>query len=181
MSDVAPDDSFAESVGEGFLHVTGIGSRLAKREAAEEQLDVVDDTMLTDLDHEFHERGEEAVPGLDLTAVTKVDPQFSPDAFLLIARDTFRVMQDAKTQGAPSLDADIASAEVTAATVVGGLERAVVRFAIIGDDAPVTQDWTFERDSSGDTSADDEQHEVADGGWTVAHRGWRLAGIAAAA
>jgi hypothetical protein len=181
MSDAAPDNSFGESVGEGFLHVTGIGSRLVKREAAEEQLDAVDDKMLGDLDREFHERGEEAVPGLDLTAVTKVDPEFSADAFLLIARDTFRVMQDAKTQGAPSLDADISSAEVTAATVVGGFERAVVRFGIIGDAAPVTQDWTFERDPSGDTSADDEQHEVADGGWTVAHRGWRLTGIATAA
>ena len=65
--------------------------------------------------------------------------------------------------------------------MVGGVERAVVRFAIIGDAALVTQDWTFERDPGVDTSADDEQHEVADGGWTVAHRGWRLAGIAAAA
>ena len=181
MTDVAPDHSFAESVGEDFLHVTGIGSRLAKREAAQEQLDAIDDTMLTDLDREFHERGEEVAPGLDLSAVAKIDPEFSADAFLLIARDTFRVMQDAKTQGAPSLDADISSAEVTAATVVGGVERAVVRFAIIGDVAPVTQEWTFERDPGSDTSADDEQHEVADGGWTVAHRGWRLAGIAAAA
>ena len=181
MSNVAPGHSFEESVGEGFLHVTGIGSRLAKREVAEEQLDAIDDRMLTDLDREFHERGEEVVPGLDLTAVTEVDPEFSADAFLLIARDTFRVMQDAKTQGAPSLDADISSAEVTAATVVGGVERAVVRFAIIGDAAPETQDWTFERDPGGNTSADDEQHEVADGGWTVAHRGWRLARIAAAA
>jgi hypothetical protein len=32
-----------------------------------------------------------------------------------------------------------------------------------------------------DTSADDEQHEIADGGWLVAHCGWRLTGIAAAA
>jgi hypothetical protein len=181
MSDVAPDHSFAESVGEGILHVTGIGSRLAKRETAEVQLDAIDDTMLTDLDREFHERGEAAVAGLDLTGLIKVDPGFSPDAFLLIARDTFRVMQDGHMQGAPSLDADIASAEVTAATVVGGLERAVVRFGIVGDAAPITQDWTFERDPSGDTTADDEQHEVADGGWTVAHRGWRLTGIATAA
>lgn len=181
MSDVAPDNSFGESIGEGFLHVTGIGSRLVKREAAEEQLDAVDDKMLGDLDREFHERGEDAVPGLDLSDVTKVDPEFSADAFLLIARDTFRFMQDAKTQGAPSLDADISSAEVTAATVVNGLEHAVVRFGIIGDAAPITQDWTFERDPSGDTTVDDEQHEVADGGWTVAHRGWRLTGIATAA
>ena len=71
--------------------------------------------MLTDLDKEFHERGEESVPGLDLAAVTKVDPAFTPDTFLLIARDAFRVLQDAHTDGAPALDADIASAEVTAA------------------------------------------------------------------
>ena len=61
-----------------------------------------------------------------------------------------------------------------------GVERAVVRFGINGTTA-VTQDWTFERDPSVDTSADDEDHEVADGGWMVAHRGWRLTGIAAAA
>jgi hypothetical protein len=181
MSDVAPQHPFAESVGESFMNITGIGSRLAKRAADEEQLDALDDKMLTDLNAEFHERGEEVVPGLDLAAVTKVDPEFTPDAFLLIARDTFRMLQDAHTQGAPSLDADIASAEVTAASIVAGLERAVVRFAVIGDSAPVTQDWTFERDPSVDTSADDEDHEVADGGWTVAHRGWRLLGIVPAA
>jgi hypothetical protein len=90
------------------------------------------------------------------------------------------VLQDAHTDGAPALDADIASAEVTAATVVGGRERAVVRFGI-NCDTSVTQDWTFERDPTVDTSADDEDHEIADGGWLVAHRGWRLMGIAAAA
>lgn len=89
-------------------------------------------------------------------------------------------MQDAHSDGAPSLDADIASAEVTAASLVAGRERAVVRFGIAGDTAPVTQDWTFERDPGVDSSLEDEQHEVADGGWTVAHRGWRLLGIAAA-
>jgi hypothetical protein len=179
MSDATPDRAL-ESIGAGFLHVTGIGSRLARRAVAEEQLDAVDDKLLTDLDREFHERGEEAVPGLDLTALTKVDPGFSADAFLLIARDTFRVMQDAHSDGAPSLDADVASAEVTAASIVSGREQAVVRFAIVGEAAPVTQDWTFERDPGVDTSVEDEQHEVADGGWTVAHRGWRLVGIAAA-
>ncbi len=180
MSDALPDHSIAESLGSGFLHVTGIGSRLARRAADEEQLDSLDATMVTDLDREFHERGEEAVPGLDLASVTKVDPAFTPDAFLLIARDAFRVLQDAHTEGAPALDADIASAEVTTASVVDGRERAVVRFGIIGSTS-VTQDWTFERDPSVDTSHDDEDHEVADGGWLVAHRGWRLMGIAAAA
>jgi hypothetical protein len=179
MSDATPDHAL-ESIGTGFLHVTGIGSRLARREVAEEQLDAVDDKMLADLDREFHERGQEAVPGLDLTVITRVDPGFSADAFLLIARDTFRVMQDAHSDGAPSLDADIASAEVTVASIVSGREQAVVRFAIVGDPAPVTQDWTFERDPGVDTSVEDEQHEVADGGWTVAHQGWRLVGIAAA-
>jgi hypothetical protein len=179
MNDATPDHAF-ESIGAGFLHVTGIGSRLAKRESAEQQLDAIDDKMLTDLDRELHERGEEAVPGLDLTMLTAVDPEFSADAFLLIARDTFRVMQDAHSDGAPSLDADIASAEVTVASIVSGREQAVVRFAIVDDDAPVAQDWTFERDPGVDASVEDEQHEVADGGWTVAHRGWRLVGIAAA-
>jgi hypothetical protein len=170
----------AESVGSGFLHVTGIGSRLARREADQEQLDAIDDTMVSDLDREFHERGEEAVPGLDLAAVTQVDPSFTPDTFLLIARDAFRGLQDGHTDGAPALDADIASAEVTAASMVDGRERAVVRFGINGSTS-VTQDWTFERDPAVDTSADDEDHEVADGGWLVAHRGWRLTGIAEAA
>jgi hypothetical protein len=170
----------AESAGSGLLHVTGIGSRLAAREADEEQLDTLDDQMITALNGEFHQRGEESTPGLDLTAVTQVDPAFTADEFLLIARDAFRVLQDAHTDGAPALDADIASAEVTAATVVGGRERAVVRFGINGDTS-VTQDWTFERDPTVDTSADDEDHEIADGGWLVAHRGWRLMGIAAAA
>jgi hypothetical protein len=179
MSDALPDHSLAESVGSGFLHVTGIGSRLVKREADEEQLDGIDDKMLNDLDREFHERGEEAVPGLDLTSVTKVDPDFTPDAMVLIARDAFRVLQDAHTDGAPALDADIASAEVTAVSVVGGRERAVVRFGITGSTS-ITQDWTFERNPSVDTSAEDEDHEVADGGWLVAHRGWRLTEIAAA-
>jgi hypothetical protein len=181
MSDAMPAHPFEESIGDGFLHVTGIGSRLVKREAAEEQLDAVDETMLTDLGREFHERGEEAVPGLDLSVLTKVDPAFSADEFLLIARDTFRALQDAHSEGAPSLDADIQSAEVTAARVVSGREQSVVRFGIVGDDAPVVQDWTFERDPTVDTSVEDEQHEVADGGWTVAHRGWRLIGIADAA
>jgi predicted lipid-binding transport protein (Tim44 family) len=180
MSDALPDHPLAESLVSGFLHVTGIGSRLAKRDADEEQLDALDETMLTDLDREFHERGEDAVPGLDLATVTKVDPDFTPDAFLLIARDAFRVLQDAHTEGAPALDADIASAEVTAASVVDGRERAVVRFGINGGPS-ATQDWTFERDPSVDSSDDDEDHEVADGGWMVAHRGWRLTGIAAAA
>jgi hypothetical protein len=180
MSDALPDHSLAESLGSGFLHVTGIGSRLAKRQADEEQLDALDATMLNDLDREFHERGEEAVPGLDLASVTQVDPDFTPDAFLLIARDAFRVLQDAHIDGAPALDADIASAEVTAASVADGRERAVVRFGINGGTS-VTQDWSFERDPSVDTSADDEAHEVADGGWLVAHRGWRLTGIATAA
>jgi hypothetical protein len=180
MTDALPDRSFAESAGSGFLHITGIGSRLVRREADEEQLDALDDKLLTDLDREFHGRGEEAVPGLDLASVTKVDPEFTPDSFLLIARDAFRVLQDAHTDGAPPLDADIASAEVTAVSVVDGRERAVVKFGINGT-AAVTQDWTFERDPSVDTSADDEDHEVADGGWLVAHRGWRLTGIAAAA
>jgi hypothetical protein len=180
MSDALPDHSLAESLGSGFLHVTGIGSRLAKRQADEDQLDALDTTMLNDLDREFHERGEEAVPGLDLASVTQVDPDFTPDAFLLIARDAFRVLQDAHTDGAPALDADIASAEVTAASVADGRERAVVRFGINGSTS-VTQDWSFERDPSVDTSADDEAHEVADGGWLVAHRGWRLTGIATAA
>jgi hypothetical protein len=179
MSDATPDHAL-ESIGAGFLHVTGIGGRLARREVAEAQLDAVDDKMLADLDREFHERGEEAVPGLDLTMLTKVDPEFSAVAFLLIAKDTFRVMQDAHSDGAPSLDADIASAEVTVASIVSGREQAVVRFAIVGDATPVTQDWTFERHPGVDTSVEDEQHEVADGGWTVAHRGWRLVGIAAA-
>ena len=180
MSDALPDHSLAESLRSGFLHVTGIGSRLAKREADEEQLDALDTRMLNDLDREFHERGEEAVPGLDLASVTQVDPEFTPDSFLLIARDAFRVLQDAHTDGAPALDADIASAEVTAAAVADGRERPVVRFGIKG--APsVTQDWSFERDPSVDTTADDEAHEVADGGWLVAHRGWRLTGIAPAA
>src|SRR5580693_5809527 len=170
MSDAAPEHPFADSIGSGFLHVTGIGSRIARREVDEEQLDAVDDKMLTDLDREFHERGEEAVPGLDFSAVTKVDPEFTPDAFLLIARDTFRVLQDAHTDGAPSLDADIASAEVTSAAIVEGRERAVVRFGIIGSTS-VTQDWTFERDPSVDTIHDDEDHEFADGGWLVAHLG----------
>jgi hypothetical protein len=180
MSDALPDHSLAESLGSGFLHVTGIGSRLAKRQADEDQLDALDTTMLNDLDREFHERGEEAVPGLDLASVTQVDPDFTPDAFLLIARDAFRVLQDAHTDGAPALDADIASAEVTAASVADGRERAVVRFGINGSTS-ITQDWSFERDPSVDTSADDEAHEVADGGWLVAHRGWRLTGIATAA
>jgi hypothetical protein len=180
MSDALPDHSLAESLGSGFLHVTGIGSRLAKRQADEDQLDALDTTMLNDLDREFHERGEEAVPGLDLASVTQVDPDFTPDAFLLIARDAFRVLQDAHIDGAPALDADIASAEVTAASVADGRERAVVRFGINGSTS-VTQDWSFERDPSVDTSADDEAHEVADGGWLVAHRGWRLTGIATAA
>jgi predicted lipid-binding transport protein (Tim44 family) len=179
MSDALPDHSRAESLGSGFLHVTGIGSRLARREADQEQLDALDDTMLTELSGEFHERGEEAVPGLDLSAMTQVDPQFTTDTFLLIARDAFRVLQDAHTEGAPALDADIASAEVTSAAVVGGREQAVVRFGINGNSA-ITQDWSFERDPSVDTGADDEAHEVADGGWLVAHRGWRLTGIAAA-
>jgi hypothetical protein len=176
MSDALPD----HTLGSGFLHVTGIGSRLAKREADEEQLDALDATMLSDLDREFHERGEEAVPGLDLASVARVDPEFTPDSFLLIARDAFRVLQDAHTDGAPALDADIASAEVTAASVADGRERAVVRFGINGSSS-VTQDWSFERDPSVDTTADDEAHEVADGGWLVAHRGWRLTGIAPAA
>jgi hypothetical protein len=170
----------AESVGSGMLHVTGIGTRLAEREADQEEVDSLDDKMDTDLDREFHERGEEATPGLDLAAVTAVDPEFTADEFLLIARDAFRVLQDAHSDGAPALDADIASAEVTAASVVGGREQAVVRFGINGSTS-VTQDWTFERDPLVDTSAEDEQHEVADGGWLVAHRGWRLTGIAAAA
>lgn len=170
----------AESLGSGMLHVTGIGTRLAERAADQQEVDALDDKMVTDLDQEFHERGEEATPGLDLAAVTAVDPGFTRNSFLLIARDTFRVLQDSHSSGAPELDADIASAEVTAASVVGGVERAVVRFGINGSTA-VTQDWTFERDPSVDTSADDEQHEVADGGWLVAHRGWRLTGIAAAA
>ena len=82
----------ADSVGSGMLHVTGIGNRLAQREADQAELDALDDKMLTDLDREFHERGEEAVPGLDLTALTAVDPAFTPDAFLLIARDAFRLL-----------------------------------------------------------------------------------------
>ena len=180
MSDALPDHSLAESLGSGFLHVTGVGSRLAKRESDEAQLDALDAKMLTDLDREFHERGEEAVPGLDLASVTRVDPEFSPDRFLLIARDAFRVLQDAHTDGAPALDADIASAEVRAATVANGRERAVVRFSINGSTS-CTQDWTFERDPAVDTASDDEAHEVADGGWLVAHRGWRLTGIAPAA
>ena len=180
MDDPLPDHAAAEALGSGFLHVTGIGSRLSRREVDEEQLDAVDGKLLTDLDREFHERGEESAPGLDLAAVTTVDPAFTADSFLLIARDTFRVLQDSHTDGAPSLDADIASAEVTAAAVVAGRERVVVRFGINGT-APTTQDWTFERDPSVDTSADDEDHEVADGGWLVAHRGWRLTGIAAVA
>jgi hypothetical protein len=176
MSDALPD----HTLGSGFLHVTGIGSRLAKREADEERLDALDATMLNDLDREFHERGEVAVPGLDLASLARVDPEFTPDSFLLIARDAFRVLQDAHTDGAPALDADIASAEVTAASVADGRERAVVRFGINGS-ISVTQDWSFERDPSVDTTADDEAHEVADGGWLVAHRGWRLTGIAPAA
>lgn len=170
----------AESVGSGMLHVTGIGTRLAERAADQEELDSLDAKMDTDLDREFHERGEEAIPGLDLAAVTAVDPEFTADAFLLVARDAFRVLQDAHSDGAPALDADIASAEVTAVSVVGGREQAVVRFGIIGSTS-LTQDWTFERDPSADTGAEDEQHEIADGGWLVAHRGWRLTGIAAAA
>jgi hypothetical protein len=180
MSDALPDHSLAESLGSGFLHVTGIGSRLAKREADEEQLDALDTKLLNDLDREFHERGQEAAPGLDLESVTHVDPDFTPDAFLLIARDAFRVLQDAHSEGAPALDADIASAVITAASIANGRERAVVRFDINGGSS-VTQDWTFERDPSVDSSADDEDHEVADGGWLVAHRGWRLTGIAPAA
>jgi hypothetical protein len=179
MSDALPDHSPAESLGSAFLHVTGIGSRLAKREADQEQLDSIDDTMLVRLNREFHERGAEAAPGLDLSAITAIDPEFTADSFLLIARDAFRVLQDAHTDGAPALDADIATAEVTSASVVGGKEQAVVRFGINGD-AAITQDWTFERDPSLDTGADDEAHEVADGGWLVAHRGWRLTGIATA-
>jgi hypothetical protein len=170
----------AEALGSGMLHVTGIGTRLAERAADQEEVDALDDKMVTDLDREFHERGEEATPGLDLAAVTAIDPAFTADEFLLIARDAFRVLQDAHSDGAPALDADIASAEVTAASVVGGREQAVVRFGINGSSL-VTQDWTFERDPSVDTSAEDEQHEVADGGWLVAHRGWRLIGITAAA
>jgi hypothetical protein len=180
MSDALPFDSLAESAGSEILHVTGIGSRLASREADQEQIDTLDDKMVSDLGREFQERGEEATPGLDLSAVAKVDPAFTPDTFLLIARDAFRVLQDSHSEGAPELDADISSAEVTAASVVSGIERAVVRFGINGTTA-LMQDWTFERDPSVDTSAEDEQHEVADGGWLVAHRGWRLTGIAAAA
>ena len=90
------------------------------------------------------------------------------------------MLQDAHNNGAPALDADIVSAEVTAATVANGRERAVVRFSINGSTSG-TQDWTFERDPAVDTAADDEAHEVADGGWLVAHRGWRLTGIAPAA
>jgi len=180
MSDAPPSHPLEESVGSAFLHVTGIGSRLARRDADEAQLDALDSQMLADLDREFHERGVEAVPGLDLTPVTAIDPAFTADAMLLIARDTFRVLQDSHAAGAPSLDADIASAELTAAAVVGGLERAVVRFGINGGVAVATQDWTFERDPKVDSSAEDEEHEIADGGWTVPHRGWRLTGIAAA-
>ena len=77
MGDAQPDHSPAEALGSAFLHVTGIGSRIAKREADEEQLDALDDKMLTDLDREFHERGEEAIPDLDLTSVTTVDPAFT--------------------------------------------------------------------------------------------------------
>ncbi len=180
MSDAPPSHPLEESVGSAFLHVTGIGSRLARRDADEARLDALDEQMLTDLDKEFHERGEESVPGLDLTALTTVDPGFIADSFLLVARDTFRVLQDSHAAGAPALDADIASAEVVAASVVDGRERAVVRFGINGGTATITQDWTFERDPSVDSGAEDEQHEVADGGWTVPHRGWRLTGIAAA-
>ena len=94
MSDALPDHSLAESVGSGFLHLTGIGSRLAKREADEEQIDALDEKLVDDLGREFHERGEEAVPGLDVAPVTSVDPSFTLDAVLLIARDAFRVLQD---------------------------------------------------------------------------------------
>ncbi len=180
MGDPLPDHSVGEALGSAFLHVTGIGARISKREADEAQLDALDGTLLTDLDREFHERGEDAGPDLDLTSVTAVDPAFTADSFLLIARDTFRVLQDSHTAGAPALDADIASAEVTTAALMAGRERVVVRFGINGATS-ISQDWTFERDPSIDTSADDEDHEVADGGWLVAHRGWRLTGIAAAA
>ena len=122
MSDALPDHSISESLGSGFLHVTGIGSRLARRAAAEERLDALDAALLNDLDREFHERGVEGVPGLDLASVTRVDPEFTPDAFLLIARDSFRVLQDAHTAGAPALDADIAAQTVEQAVRDGAGE-----------------------------------------------------------
>jgi len=181
MGDPLPDHSVGEALGSAFLHVTGIGARISKREADEAQLDALDGTLLTDLDREFHERGEDAGPDLGPDLRHRGRPRVHRrNSFLLIARDTFRVLQDSHTAGAPALDADIASAEVTTAALMAGRERVVVRFGINGATS-ISQDWTFERDPSIDTSADDEDHEVADGGWLVAHRGWRLTGIAAAA
>ena len=124
----------AESLGSGMLHVTGIGTRLAKREADRATDRRRSTTRCTPTSTASSTNAaRKQSPGLDLAAVTAVDPQFTADEFLLIARDTFRILQDAHTDGAPALDADIASAEVTAASVVGGREQAVVRFGINGE------------------------------------------------
>ena len=123
------------------------------------------------------------MPGLDLAAVTQVDPSFTPDTFLLIARDAFRVLQDGHTDGAPALDADIASAEVTAASMVDGRERAVVRFGINGSTS-VTQELDIRARSCGafpppTTKRTTVRRLTPDGSCHI--KGWRLTGIAEAA
>src|SRR5438128_3534769 len=173
MSERREDESPFANVGDAILRASGIASRIAKRESDLEELDRVDEAVLDTLKREFHERGESAAPGFDPSPIEAIDPEFSAESFLVIARDTFRVVQAARSQSDPSLAADavdagavaslvgalapatdtrgdvasidIVSAKVLSAGVIDGREQAVVRFVVSGA-PPATENWTFQHD-----------------------------------
>ena len=205
MSESRDSDHPLNKVGDALLRGSGIAGHIAKRAADLDELDRLDTAMLDTLEREFHDHGDIAAPSFDPSSAQAIDTAFSAESFLVIARDTFRVVQAARSQNDPSLadDAidpaaaasligalapatasrgdvagiDIVSAEVLNAGIIDGREQAVVRFAISGT-PPAIENWIFQRGPSVDTTAADEQHLVAEQmSWNVAHRGWRLVAI----
>src|SRR5438876_2045688 len=180
MSEPRETESPLMNVGDAILGASGIASRIARRESDLEELDRVDEAMLDTLKREFHERGDSGAPGFDPSAVNTGDAEFSAESFLVIARDTFRVVQAARSQSDPALAADaldpsagaaligelapptasradvagidILSAEVLSVGIAGAREQAIVRFVMSGT-PPAAEHWTFQRDPSADTAA----------------------------
>jgi len=153
------------------------------------------------------ERTPPELPGVDLSAVKQIDPEFDDESFRAVARETFYKVREARTLQNPQESAELLSPQmpflsvndvvISGAEVVGDQEEIRAHFSISAGEEDADDRtgqvlaggstehsweelWRFTRNPQADTSASDERHEITNvrtDQWLVAHRGWVVTAI----